>query len=145
MVDIEKYTSFSTRTSLGIASINAAINNPFGLGFWGYYSQGKIYILQALEFTKSNTREIETIVRTGVNYSFKTGLADALVIGGIPIVFYFLYKIKNMFTLCDNYYLKLSILFSTISLSTYVSFVGLYVITLPFIFALQKIKFGDNQ
>ena len=143
MIDIEKYTSFATRTSLIIASINSAINNPFGLGFWGYYGQGKVYILQALELTKSNTREIETIVRTGVNYSFKTGLGDALVIGGIPIVVFCLCKLKKMSKQCDNYYLKLSMLFSIISLSTYVSFLGFYVITLPFIFVLQDIKFKD--
>jgi len=137
--DIENYNSFSTRATFIVSSLNLIMDYPFGVGFFGYYSIGKAAVSDVLLGYSLNIKEVETIILTGTNYGFKSGAAELLVIGGIPLLTVFLYFFYKLYKRSENMMLRLALLFSLFSFMTYVSFIGFYAMLLPIIVSRQKV------
>ena len=92
--DIENSTSFSTRSSLFLASFINVLSYPLGVGFSGYMqaiTEGLINasaLISSLTGFDLNMREIYTITYGNSDYaiSAKTVLSEGLFIFGIPFL-----------------------------------------------------------
>jgi hypothetical protein len=136
--DIQNFNSFSTRVTFIVSSLSLIIDYPLGAGFFGYYSIGKAAVSEVLLGYSLDVKEVATIITTGTNFGFKSGVADLLVIGGVPILVIFLYSFFKLYNRIGNIMLRLALLFSLFSFATYVSFIGFYAMLLPIIVSRQR-------
>ena len=143
-VDIDNFNSFSTRATFIVSSLRLLTDYPLGAGFFGYYSIGKETVSDVLLGYSFDIKEVGTIIKTGTNFGFKSGAADLLVIGGIPLLAIYLYSFFKLYNGIENIMLKLALLFSMFSFATYVSFIGFYVMMLPIILSRQH-KFACKK
>lgn len=108
--DIEKYTSLVTRTWSIISAIISFMVIPIGSGgvyLLIYQLVGeKIKNLFMIFFPKLHYSEIESLLKTGVNLTPKSGFYFGILIAGIGYIYfelklfqYFLKKIKKIFFL----------------------------------------------
>ena len=99
-VDLENFTSLSTRGTLFFTAIIAILNNPLGYGVYGTYPVvsyfGQIAI-EKLPDVPLNLSEIYMIVFDLKSVSFKSTVLDFIVISGVA----FLVLIKRVFAGVD--------------------------------------------
>lgn len=89
-VDIEQFTSTSTRLTLSIAAISGAVLNPFGYGFYGFYGATQLFGSRAIDWLSDYPlvfTEVREIVNDLVNVSTKSTLFDFTLVLGWPFLF----------------------------------------------------------
>jgi hypothetical protein len=90
VVDLENYSSTSTRLTLSVAASTAIALNPLGYGFYGFYGamQGfGRWALDALSGLPLLFDEADEIINELINVSFKSTLLDFTVLFGAGFVF----------------------------------------------------------
>lgn len=98
-IDLDNYTSLSTRLALSITSVRLFAANIIGVGTFGFYPAFQNHlgeVLDILAVYPLNLTEVEDILHSGINLSSKSTLLDQVSIGGIPfiIIFYrWLFKV----------------------------------------------------
>lgn len=88
-VDLQNFSSVTTRSGLALAAIMAFLANPFGYGVYGFYPVVADYGIKAIETLPAimiNLSEIETIVYQLESVSFKSTIFDFIVIGGLAFI-----------------------------------------------------------
>lgn len=161
IIDIEKFTSFSTRLIGSISSLVVLFSFPFGLGYGTYmyiYPEILLKTFNAindifLQFTgiQLNPSEIEYMVQTGEAMGAKAAIPQAMMLNGwiAVIFFYMLYRylskvIKNM-NLQNNqkYLLKFTIILLFIQLFIGSEYTLIYSIWLP-IALIERLRMEVN-
>jgi len=151
-IDIEKYTSFSTRLSSLISSIIIFILYPFGLGYGTYLIYYPKIIAQGYEIANSlyiklfgyplSSAEISYIISTGKNVGNKSGITQSIMFNGWLAVIFWIKIFKNSFYYIKNLDIKAAkkmileslLLFMLIQLLIGSEYTLLYVIWLPIAF-----------
>jgi len=88
-IDIENFTSTSTRLTLLLAGSASIANNPFGWGYYGFYGAIETYAAWAMDTLSGFPllfAEIEFMLDERANYSFKSTMLDFGVLYGLPFV-----------------------------------------------------------
>ena len=88
-IDLQNFTSLSTRGTLFFIAIIALMNNPLGYGIYGTYPVISYFgpiAIDNLPNIPLNLSEIYTIVFQLESVSFKSTLLDLLVIGGVAFL-----------------------------------------------------------
>jgi len=152
IIDIERFTSFSTRFSGLISIILILFNFPFGLGYGTYIYYYPELILKSYEFASAlfykffgfllSPNEILDIFYYGENIGAKAGIPQSVVNNGwFALIFWFI-LFRNSFLYIKNlkvnsltrFMLKITILVELIQLSIGSEYNLLYIIWLPIAF-----------
>jgi hypothetical protein len=142
-IDISKYTSVATRGTLILSSILILLHYPLGVGFSGYlpmlssYIPNAIYHIQSWTHLHFDFSEVISYIDSSnsKNISTKSFLFDNIIFFGFP--FLILYLIFNGKLIIDLYRQKKTLLFACIiftflSISTYLPLLGLYHFSLAY-------------
>lgn len=103
-VDIELFTSTTTRLTLAITAISGALLNPFGYGFYGFYGAIQLFGSQAIDWLSDYPlifTEVREIVDTLVNVSTKSTILDFTLVLGWPFLF-MLRRLSKLIDLRDH-------------------------------------------
>jgi len=119
-VDIENFTSTSTRVGLIVAAAAAMAVNPLGFGYYGFYGAMQSFGTWSMD-TLSDLpfifTELKTIVDDLTNVSFKSTLLDFGVMLGLPF-WIFMIRLIRRIDLSDHRARAAVIFFVLSSLST---------------------------
>lgn len=134
-LDIEDYTSFSTRFTLFLLGFNSVAISPLGWGFSGYYPYFYIYGDEIISYISSfnlNFSEVKDyfVVGQTKSVSTKSFFLDSLIVYGLPFIIIYFYLIFRglKYSLQEgDFYRALSINFILISLLFYIPGYGTYI------------------
>jgi hypothetical protein len=137
LADIERYNSVGTRLGLMLSAINISITYPFGVGFWGYYTVAPEYIRHVADMLPLNVTELYSVA-DGYNYSFKSAMADFLVVfGSVPTIFISIVLLATIYKSKSNFYLTLLLVSSSMLLTVSIPILGYYFTLLPIVIYSQ--------
>lgn len=155
IVDLEDYTSFSTRMSSILASIIILVHHPLGTGFGAFLPIYKEYIYDAFDILNEmipyiplSYLEISKWMQdsSGANMTIKSIFFQYIAYFGIVFIFiffrYVITTIKVLFKL-KKYFLVFIFLFTLIGLLTFANFNYDSIMVLAFI--SYKIKMEQNK
>lgn len=121
LIDIDKFTSFSTRIITYLWAFISLLHFPLGEGYGTYLIFFKQPLIEAKNFISSvfpislNYSEIDNMLLTGKNVAVKSGLLFQIVLNGVfAIIFYFLLFKKTFYKIYKlniNYKNKLILIF----------------------------------
>lgn len=119
-IDIEKFSSTSTRTVLIAGGLLSVTSNPFGYGFYGFYEAIRQFGGVAADAASSfgvNLSEVDDIIYTFENVSSKSTLVDFVIIFGFSFLVY-LFAIIRGIDLKDPRALSALVFVAILGLST---------------------------
>lgn len=108
LVDIEKFSSFATRSITYFSTFTSLFNYPFGQGYGTYlFFMPQTFLESADIIDKTigipiNSYEIDNIVKTGENLAVKAGILNDIVINGLFAVLFYFLMYKKYFTQLRN-------------------------------------------
>jgi len=134
-VDIERFTSTSTRLTLSIAALYGAVLNPFGYGFYGFYGAIQLFSSRVIDWLSDYPivlTEVREIVNNLVNVSTKSTLLDFTLVLGWPFLFMLrrvvlLVDVRDPRAQCGLVYFFLTALSTSANLSV-IFFLGLVML-----------------
>lgn len=119
-IDIEKFTSTSTRSVMTAAGLLSLTSNPFGFGYYGFYHSISEFGAAAADVAAGfgmNLTEVDNIIYNLENVSSKSTLMDFLIIFGLPFLIVLFLIIRSV-DLKDPRVLSSLVFFLTLALST---------------------------
>ena len=104
LIDIDEFTSFSTRTTTSVVAFKSLFNFPIGQGYGTYL----VYFPKMLLPTNKDLSsflhipllddEMVEMVNSGVNLGVKSGIPHEIMLNGFSAVFFFFFLFKYYFT-----------------------------------------------
>lgn len=151
-IDVQKFTSIATRSTMIFTSISSLLHYPFGVGFCGYlpvvYEQGPdaIKFISAMMPVKLNYSEVSQYFFVGnfESVGTKSFVFDMVIYFGLMFIIPFLlltWKVYKTFIKFNEYLYAILFVFFVFSLTFYISSFSCYLI--PFLFALFFLKYNE--